>query len=515
MKRIAGMAILAAAAGACGGGRAIGNDGGLDAAGGAGAGLGVDAGGGTGPGVDGGSLAPRLIPGGGIGDGPINGALNVYVIDEDTRNVLSSAAVRVGGAAELSPCQALTDSTGLARFSASGQSPDGGTGGAGCKLLAGAVTLTVSASGHAPATWIGVNGGNLTIALRAISTPVLPRATVMGTIAGWDAMPAPALNHNRLALIGASSNPDLSDRANNIDQGTRSVDVDVNGTLYPFDIASNVCVRNSNPAASVNDCNWVLTTHTGAQAHFAILLDQDTKGTDDTTDDTTVVTGWGLKTGLTFAAGSTTPGESIQPIADADMQSFVASFATGPAGLDYVVAYPVLDLGAEGRINIILPTLDSVTKMTRVPRLTGPIAGAHYDMLATAIDDPTKSLPATLTWLRSVNPSSTVAVTSWLPPPTGVAMANGTFSFVPASGATLHSAELQTSDGQRRWAITIFDGSTSFTLPGLSPDPLPLGTIQYAVSALRIPGVDLKNVVFDDLRDVLSDISTDAITYSR
>ena len=79
----------------------------------------------------------------------------------------------------------------------------------------------------------------------------------------------------------------------------------------------------------------------------------------------------------------------------------------------------------------------------------------------------------------------------------------------------MHGAELQTMDGQRRWSITIFDGTTSFTLPGLSPDPLPLGTIRFAVSALRIPGVDLKNIVFDDLRDVLTDISTDEITYSR
>ena len=235
-----------------------------------------------------------MIPGGGIGDGPIRGALNVFVIDEDTRNVLSSAAVRVGAAEETEPCQALTDSTGLARFdsSASGSSgtADGGAGASGCKLLTKAVTLTVSATGHAPSTWIGVDGSNVTIALRAISAPALPRATVTGTIAGWDAMPAPAANHNRLAIIGASSNPDLTDRANNIDQGTRSVDVEIGNNIYPFDIAANVCVRNSNPLALVNDCNWVLTTHTGAQAHFAILVDQDTKGTpDDETDDTFTV----------------------------------------------------------------------------------------------------------------------------------------------------------------------------------------------------------------------------------
>ena len=76
-------------------------------------------------------------------------------------------------------------------------------------------------------------------------------------------------------------------------------------------------------------------------------------------------------------------------------------------------------------------------------------------------------------------------------------------------------AELQTATGERRWSITIFDGSTSFTLPGLSPDPLPLGSIGYAVSALRIPGADLADVAFDDLADRLTDIATDQITYSR
>jgi hypothetical protein len=480
---------------------------------------GADGGGTDGGGADGGSNPvppPHLIPGGGIADAPIRGTLNVYVTDEDSRNVLSSAAVRVGAADEIEPCQTLTDSTGLARFAADGGAgADGGVGGAGCKLLTKPVTLTVSASGHAPATWIGVDGSNLTIALRAISSPPLGRATVMGTIGGWDALPAPAANHQTLALIGASNNPKLTDRANNIDQGTRSVDVDVGGQIYQFDVQSNVCVRNSNPAALVNDCNWVLTTHTGAQAHFAILIDNDTKGTDDETDDTNTVIGWGIKTGLSFGAGTTTGAETIPMIADSDMQPFAASFATAPSGLDYVIAYPVLDLGGDGRITIILPTLDKTSMMTRAPKLVGPLVNGRYDMIASARDDAAKAQPSTLTWLRMVDASKTVAVSSWLPPPTAIAMTAGTFSFTPVPGATVHSAELQTMDGQRRWAITIFDGTTSFALPGLSPDPLPLGTVRFAVSALRVPGVDLKNVAFDDLGDVVTDISSDEITYSR
>jgi len=469
--RIAAVTLLAAALGACGG-----------------------------DGSSGPPPAPHIIPGGGIADGPIRGTLNVFVIDEDTRDVLSSAAIRVGASDEQEPCEGLTDSTGLATFA----SKD-------CKLLTKPVTMTISASGHAPSTWIGCDGSNVTVALRAISAPPLGRATVTGTIGGWDALPPPATNHQWLALVGASSNPDLTDRGNNIDQGTRQVVVNVGGQDYPFDIPSNICVRN----ALVDDCNWVLTTHTGAQALWAILLDQDTKGTDDEADDTTVVTGWAIKTGLSFGKDTTNGGVNLDRIADADMQSFAATFASGPSGLDYMVAYPVLDLGAEGRISIIAPVLDKNTKMTRVPKLTGPLAGAHYDMLATAIDDPAKPAPATITWLRNVNPSSTVAVSSWLSPPGALTVTGGVFSFTPVAGATVHSAELQTMDGQRRWAITIFDDTTSFTLPGLSPDPLPLGTVRFAVSALKIPDADLSNVVFDDLADVLTDIASDQITYSR
>ena len=45
-------------------------------------------------------------------------------------------------------------------------------------------------------------------------------------------------------------------------------------------------------------------------------------------------------------------------IADADMQPFTASFASLPSGMDYMGAFPALELGAEGRIAFTLPALD-------------------------------------------------------------------------------------------------------------------------------------------------------------
>src|SRR5262245_42368785 len=50
---------------------------------------------------------PRVIPGGGIGDGAIDGVVNLYVIDDVSRMPVSGAGVRVGS------IDGTTDSTGL------------------------------------------------------------------------------------------------------------------------------------------------------------------------------------------------------------------------------------------------------------------------------------------------------------------------------------------------------------------------------------------------------------------
>jgi hypothetical protein len=446
--------------------------------------------------------APRLIAGGGVGDGAIAGTLNVYVTDDDTRAPVSSAAIRVGASADPSPCMNTTDSTGLAVFDPKS-----------CPSLKGPVTLTVSATGYAPSTWIGADGANVTVPIRQTSRPPVDTAVVTGTIAGWETIPAPAANHQTIALIAASQSPDLGDRANNIDQGKRTIDV--GGGLTTTDIAANVCVRNAAPVLSVDDCNWRLTTRTGAQAHFAVIIDNDTKGTTDNSDDTNTVIAWAVKTNLAFSAGDTASGETLEMIADADMQAFTASFAAAPAGMSYLASYPMIDLGASGRIPIILPVLDATHTASRIPAATGTLAGATVDLLAQAATAKGQAEPATLSWQHGVNAAATVAVSSWLPPPASLSAAGGTFSFAPVAGATLHGAELQNAAGDRVWSVTILDGSTSFTLPGLTPDPIPLGTVNYVVSALQIPGITLTNVSFDDAKALITGISSDQITFTH
>src|SRR6516165_1404595 len=59
---------------------------------------------------------PHFVEGGGLVDGPIAGTLYVYVADDDSRQPVLGATVRVGGSADPDACTATTDSTGLATF---------------------------------------------------------------------------------------------------------------------------------------------------------------------------------------------------------------------------------------------------------------------------------------------------------------------------------------------------------------------------------------------------------------
>jgi hypothetical protein len=450
--------------------------------------------------------SPMPVLGGAIGGGGIDGYLNVYVIDADTNAVIPSAAVQVSASATAAPCSRTTDSTGLAVFDPTS-----------CAGLRGKVTVTASASSYAPTTWIGANGANMTINIQQTVRPAPDTANVSGTIAGWETLPAPAANHTTIALVGASQTSNLGDLANSIQQPTRTVQIA--GTGLTTTIPANACVRN----ALADDCNWQLIARTGAQAHFAIIVDSDDNGTpDDMSDDVVTPVGWALLTGLDLSVGQSVTGEALPLVGAGDLQTFTAAFPALPAGMSTFNAYPAIELpGGQGRIPVVVPTLGPTVTMTSVPRLGGAstigLVGGSYDLLAQAQATKTAAQPATLAWMHGVNAAATVTLGSWLPAPTAIMASAGTYSFVPVSGATLHGAEFKDpSSGARTWSVTILDGSTTFTLPGLSPDPLTTSTGMdtLTVSALLIPGIDLSDVRFDDAEQKLTDLSSDQISVS-
>src|SRR5689334_23699115 len=85
-------------------------------------------------------VEPRVIAGGGIGDGPIDGVVNLYVIDDATRDPIEGAEVSVGSVT------GLTDATGL--FVAEG--------------VTGKQDITVTAPSKRAEMWVGANGANVT-----------------------------------------------------------------------------------------------------------------------------------------------------------------------------------------------------------------------------------------------------------------------------------------------------------------------------------------------------------------
>src|SRR5687767_1235028 len=87
--------------------------------------------------------APRLIEGGGVGDGTIEGVLHVHVIDGADDEPIAGATVSIGEPGS-APIEGTTDSTGLFSHRADD--------------LSGPQTITVTAAGRVPSTLFGANG---------------------------------------------------------------------------------------------------------------------------------------------------------------------------------------------------------------------------------------------------------------------------------------------------------------------------------------------------------------------
>jgi len=168
-------------------------------------------------------------------------------------------------------------------------------------------------------------------------------------------------------------------------------------------------------------------------------------------------------------------------------QPLAVTFPAAPQGLPTTIAIPelALDNGA-GRIVFPLPAVTPAHGSASVLAPTGTYAG-HYELVALATPNATATSPYATAFVHDVAASATVP--AWLAAPTGV-QAGASFSFA-ASGAAFATAQIQRAK-QPAWDLTILDGSTSFSLPALSPDPLGSGSFTFAVNTADAPGFDAK-----------------------
>jgi hypothetical protein len=427
---------------------------------------------------------PMLIAGGGVANGPIAGTLYIYVVESGGSKPIGGAQVRVGAASDPSPRTATTDATGLASFTDAG--------------LTGPQTITATVAGHAAATWIGANGTDVTIPLD-VSPRTTPVAHATGTIAGWSSLPSPSITHYNLGVVLYSFVSDVGSPDNSIAQGTST-----NGT--PLD----TCLTSVNGSS----CAWQLATRTGPQIHLAAIVDGNTNGTpSDPSDDTYTLIGYAAGSPVTMSSGQTLSNESLAMIAKTSETAISVSLPSAPPGLAHVIAIPMLDTGTDGKLVFPLPQIDPGHPSSQVLAPTGQFAGT-YDVVALATPNATTSSPYSTVLQNGVTLPS-VTIDPFLAAPSGLSATGGTYKFTAAAGASLHDAQLRTSAGTVLWNVSILDGSTSFALPALTPDPLPTGKLTLAITAADIASFDPGHFAVPDLTSRLHRASGSTTTFTH
>jgi hypothetical protein len=424
--------------------------------------------------------APSLIGGGGVSSGDIDGRVNVYVIDEDTKAPIAGAKVRVGAKIE-----GTTDATGL--FIAKGD-------------LSGKQTIAAVAGGHVPTLWVGVNGANVTIPVPVTSVVTVAQAELDGTIDNWATLPAPSNGHATVAVVLYSQTTDFGSAANSVAQPTGG--------------ANNLCFNSQfgNPG-----CNFRVNSRTGAVALFATITDRDLHGTPATlTDDTAVVTGFAVKSGLAVNGGVNQQGITLTSIAAGDTTTAKIDFGTPPAALSDVGSFFAVDLGDPGLGLVMRDPLKPLTTMTPatntvlVPKTSAFSGGATYRVIALAQQPGGKA--QSLVLKHGLSDASNVVLGDWLATPTGLMASGDTMSFAGVSGANLIGLDVSSSSGTS-WSVAVLDGSTSVTIP-TDLAAIPSGSTDLKVTVFDA-SIDVNDFNLAKKFDLINRMATDALTFTR
>ncbi len=425
-------------------------------------------------------IEPAIIPGGGVHDPGIDGVVNVFVIDEDSDLPIANATVRVG------TIEGTTDATGL--FVA--------------KDVTGPQTIMARAAGHAASMWVGVDGANVTIPLAVTPTPTTQpaQAQLSGSITGWDALPAPAANHLRIALVSWSQDRELGARDNEITQPPPVA-------MVP----AGACVRV--PTAGSPPCAWKVNARTGTIALALTIGDLDTKGTATDADDVLTISGFSVRQPITVVAGANQTGLMLDLPGASSATTASLDFGTPPSGLTKVGALAGLDLGANGILRVA--SADRATTSAAIPSLS-LASGATYEFIGIAEEPVTDGTAAqSIVLHRGITSASGLAAGAWLPPPTGLASDRVTASFTRTPGADFHVVEFDTSSGSgtgnRVLSIGIFDDASQVTLPTAFA-PLPSGSVTMRVNTIDTGAeFDLRDFEIDAIVDDAVRLSADTI----
>lgn len=409
----------------------------------------------------GGSAGPRLIEGGGIGDGDIDGKVWVHVIDNTTDAPLVNAMVDIGGTTQ------MTNADGFVEF----------------VDVEGPQTIAVKLQGYRPTVWARANGTNVTIPLSKASATIVGQATLSGTITGWDPTGLPA-DHVKGAVVLYSHTDTLGDEANELTTVSQR----------------NICTGTT--------CEWMLVTRTGKVSLFAAIIDFDTKGTPADTDDTLAIIGWAVKKGITVENGVPQTNLALDIVQAGNLQELAIDYGASPSGLpskgsvvgievsdDEVVQLPVFDAAA----TTVLAPKPSVFGGNKGYRLTAVAQTAAGDNGAQSIV------------LRRNLKAPTLAAGTWLTPPVDVAGTRTSASWSPVAGAVAHQVQFLDAAEQIQLEMTVFDNkTTAIDVPALVALPVS-GSLKVRVSGIGA-SFDVEDFSLEDDEDKLFAIaSQDAV----
>jgi len=404
----------------------------------------------------GGDPDPRVIAGGGVGDGPIDGPLYVFVISEDDA-AIEGAQVAVGDE------QKTTDATGFVQFDD----------------RHGAQTIAVAATGFRSALLVGANGANVTISLEHPVAATPAQATLAGTISNWNTVTVPA-GHVKAALVQYSQTDDLGDPANNL--------------VTPN--MGNIC------GAASTTCDWTLVSRTGTVTLVAAVVDHDPNA------NTNTVVGWALRRDVAVVGGVDQSGLMLQLVAAGDLETVTVDFGAPPAGLAQTVALVGEDIGEDGVLQLpqVLST-DRPTVLAPRPSLFGP--DASYRLTSVA-QTPAGDAGAQSIVLRRASTSPALAAGEWLVPPTGVAATRTHAELVPVADAVIHSFVYRDQTGAELLDITILDGTTSVDIPALVAPTAAVGALTVRAAGIGAD-LDVTDFSLEEDDDLLWGIAAEPI----
>jgi hypothetical protein len=380
--------------------------------------------------------SPRVIAGGGIGDGAIDDVANIYVIDNVSYKPIVGATVEIGGK------DLTTDSTGLAVFHG----------------LNGPQTVIVQAAGYRGEVWQDANGANMTVPVTQLGSLTPQQATLTGSITDFDSMTVPT-GHIKAAVLSYSQDDSLDDSENNIQTPN-------NG---------NVCITQ-------DACNWTLASRTGSVTITATIIDRDGSG------DTTII-GYATTPSVQVDPSVDQSGIALSLVEAGNMQAVTLATGTPPAALPTVDGVVGIELG--GNEVVQLPTFVQTDASSVLVPLTSVYAPSSTYRLTVIAETSSADAGAESATIQRGQTTAALTSGTWLEPPTGFAATRTDASLDPVTGANLHSVQWSDDTGVLL-DITMFDATnTTTTVPALVALPTS-GTLTAKAQGLGA-AVDLGN----------------------